>query len=128
MSGYLLDTHAFMWWLDDDRRLGGAMRRAIEGARRVLVSDVSLWETAIKVAAGEFETRSDLDEWFTGHLASSRFGSLPIGHAHLARVAALPLLHRDPFDRLLVAQAQTERLVLVTSDEHIERYDVATIW
>ena len=128
MTDYLLDTHAFMWWIDDDQRLSTAVRRVIEAANRVLVSDVSLWETAIKAAVGKFETRSDLDSWFDGHLAAERFGPLAIARSHLVRVASLPMIHRDPFDRLLVAQAQTERLVMVTGDSHIVRYDVETIW
>lgn len=128
MTDYLLDTHAFMWWIDDDRRLGPSMKRVIEAASRVLVSDVSLWETAIKAAAGKFESRANLESWFTGHLAAERFGPLAIERSHLARVATLPMIHRDPFDRLLVAQAQTERLVMVTGDARIAQYDVETIW
>jgi len=128
VSAYLLDTHAFMWWLDNDRRLGAGVRRVIEAANRVVVSDVSLWETAIKAAVGKFESRSDLESWFTGHLAAERFGPLAIERSHLVRVATLPMLHRDPFDRLLVAQAQTENLVMVTGDAGITRYEVETIW
>lgn len=128
MSGYLLDTHALLWWLDDDRRLPASLRRVIESARRVVVSDVSLWELAVKVSVGKFEASPDVLTWFERHLDAERFGELAISRRHIAHLARLPLHHRDPFDRLLVAQSRVDGLTLVTRDAAFDSYDVETIW
>lgn len=119
----LLDTHVVLWWRQDSRRLGPGARRAIARAAVVYVSAASAWEVSIKAAMG----RLTLADPFERHVEEAGFDPLPITFAHAAEMARLPGIHTDPFDRMLVAQARVERLVLVTHDETIARYDVETL-
>lgn len=117
----LLDTHALLWWLFDDPRLGTAARSVVaDPANVVFVSAVSVWEVAIKRAAGKLRAPDDL----AVQVDAAGFERLPIGFDHAERVGALPHHHRDPFDRLLVAQAQVEGATLVTGDRALTAYDV----
>ena len=120
-SRLLLDTHAFIWWRSAPARLGPAARQAIAEAESVHVSMASAWETAIKVSIGKLR----LDTRFEDGIAESGFRPLPIAFGHLDRLAALPFLHRDPFDRMLIAQALADGLTIVTVDRRIARYEVA---
>ena len=120
----LLDTHVVLWWQADDVRLGREARRAIATAEVVWVSAVSGWEVAIKSALG----RIRLDEKFHLTVRADDFAELPVSLVHADRVAELPVHHADPFDRLLVAQAQIEGATLVTHDRAIEPYGVPVIW
>lgn len=128
MTSYLLDTHALLWWVDDDRRLSERTRDMIAGAERVIASDVSLWELIIKCGIGKLSLEPDAGRWFDRHTAASRLGELAISRAHLREVQALPMHHRDPFDRLLVAQARVEDLTLISNDPRIADYDVTVTW
>lgn len=121
----LLDTHALLWWLTNDRRLSRRARDTIE-ADEVLVSVVSAWEIEIKRGLDRIEadTHAILDE-VTG---TDGFAWLEIGPAHVAALVDLPPLHRDPFDRMLVAQAQLEHVPLISRDREVRRYEVETIW
>ncbi len=121
----LLDTHALLWWMTNDRRLSRRARDAIAKSD-VLVSVVSAWEIEIKRGLGriEVDTHGVLDE-VTG---TTGFAWLEIGPAHVAALADLPPLHRDPFDRMLVAQAQLEHVALISRDRDVRRYEVETIW
>jgi PIN domain nuclease of toxin-antitoxin system len=120
----LLDTHALLWWLFDDPRLGPAAREAMEDpANVVFVSAASVWEIAIKRALGKVSAPDDLSE----QVEDAGFEPLPVGFDHAERVGALPLRHRDPFDRLLVAQALVEGATIVTVDRLIRAYGVATL-
>jgi PIN domain nuclease of toxin-antitoxin system len=125
---YLLDTHALLWWVSDDARLSATAREAISTAGRVLASDVSLWELAVKSSIGKLTLEPTAGEWFGRHTIASRFGELSITRRHLGEVETLPLHHRDPFDRLLIAQARIERLTVMTSDAAFADYDVRTMW
>jgi PIN domain nuclease of toxin-antitoxin system len=117
----LLDTHAFLWWDSRDIRLPDEHRSAISSARnQVFVSAVTVWEIAIKRATGKLIFGASAAKAIAGH----GFTSLPITVEQAEWAGALPQLHRDPFDRLLVAQAQLEGLVLATIDEQILRYQV----
>jgi PIN domain nuclease of toxin-antitoxin system len=117
----LLDTHALAWWLFDDPRLGAAARDVMsEPTNVVFVSAVSVWEMAIKRSIGKMEAPDDLVQ----RVDDALFEPLPVGFDHAERVATLPLHHRDPFDRLLVAQAQVEGATLVTADRRLAAYDV----
>ena len=118
----LLDTHTFLWW-DDDKLPRGVVRR-IQAAREVYVSAASAWEVAIKAALGKVEAREAL----SSAIADYGFLPLPVSLEHADAVRTLPLHHRDPFDRMLVAQAKLEGLTLVTPDQAIRRYDVSTTW
>lgn len=128
MSGLLLDTYALLWWVEDDERLSSAARGAISTADSVVASDVSLWELTVKASIGKLRLDPSVAQWFEHHTARSRFRGLPISRRHLAELALLPMAHRDPFDRLLIAQARIENLTLVSSDCEIATYEVRTLW
>jgi PIN domain nuclease of toxin-antitoxin system len=115
----LLDTHVFLWWLSDDRRLTPAARNQIADATDVYVSSATIWEIAIKVALGKLE--ADV-EALVQDIAKNDFLELPITARHAAAVRTLPMLHGDPFDRLLVAQAITEPLRFLTHDVKLTAY------
>lgn len=115
----LLDTHAFLWWRGDDTRLGAAERDAIrDGQNDVFLSAATIWEIAIKHALG----RLQIPEPASAAALRLGFEPLPISFTHAEAIAKLPPLHRDPFDRMLVAQARTEGLTLVTHDPAIRSY------
>jgi PIN domain nuclease of toxin-antitoxin system len=117
----LLDTHAFLWWDSNDAQLPKSLRAAIALPRnQVFVSAATVWEIAIKQASGKLIFGRTLGKAIEGH----GFTALPITVEHAECAGELPQLHRDPFDRLLVAQAQLEGMVLATFDEQILRYQV----
>jgi PIN domain nuclease of toxin-antitoxin system len=118
----LLDTHVLIWW-DEGRRIAAEARRAIEEADAVYVSAASAWEIAIKAALGRLRPTRTVEE----AASDSGFLELPVTFHHAERVTALPPHHRDPFDRMLVAQAAVEELALVTRDRVFARYGVALI-
>jgi PIN domain nuclease of toxin-antitoxin system len=115
----LLDTHVLLWAFLDSPKLSPAGRAAIEGADEVYVSAASMWEVAIKVSLGKLPV--DMDR-LAATLDASGFLELDVTAEHAAFVAKLPLRHRDPFDRLLIAQAMTEPLVLLTADAQLTPY------
>ncbi len=116
----LLDTHVLLWWLVDDRKLTKNGRAIIANPDNdVLVSSASLWEIAIKAAQGRLEV--ELDD-LEAAIARNGFRSLAIGFRHALTAGRLPAIHRDPFDRMLVAQASVEELRLVSHDRVFERY------
>ncbi len=115
----LLDTHVFLWAVTDSPRLGVDARRAIESADAVHVSAASIWEAAIKARLGKLD--ADPLE-LVDAIGRSGFVELPVRASHAAAVARLPAHHADPFDRLLVAQAVTEPLRLLTADAALARY------
>lgn len=120
----LLDTHVLLWWLSNDPTLGEEADAAIrDGASFVAVSAASAWEISIKRAIGRLEALPDLEAQLERH----RFSPLPVTVPHALRAGDLPPLHADPFDRMLVAQAELEELTIVTRDEHIPRYGVGTL-
>lgn len=118
----LLDTHAFIWW--DNNALPKSARRLIENADEVFVSAVSAWEIAIKSSLGKITAKAPLEE----AIADYGFSALPILVAHADAVRSLPMHHRDPFDRLLVAQARVERLTILSRDPALRAYDVSIAW
>lgn len=120
----LLDTHALLWWLAGDERLGERARRVIAAPENdVYVSAASAWEIAMKAGLGKVSAPHDLAE----QLDASAFVALPVDVVHALEVQHQPEHHRDPFDRLLVAQARLEGLTLVTADPRISRYDVPVL-
>jgi PIN domain nuclease of toxin-antitoxin system len=119
----LLDTHVLLWWWSDDRKLSASARALIADPRnQVVVSAASAWEVAIKAGLGRIEI--ELDD-FEEAVVQSGFEPLPITVSHAVRVGRLSGIHRDPFDRMLVAQASVEELRLVTHDSVFERYGLA---
>lgn len=124
----LLDTHALLWWVDGGGGLSPAQLRAISRpANQVCVSVATAWEMSIKASLGKLELSAPVGEYIARHLAANRFQLLEVGLAHAARVESLPYHHRDPFDRLLAAQALEEGLVLVSRDAVFARYGVKRI-
>lgn len=125
----LLDTHAFLWFIDDDPRLSRrATQRISNSGARVLVSVASLWEIVIKVRTGKLALdRSPADLWQES-LTINSFVQLPVFAEHVLAVSPLPLHHRDPFDRLLIAQAIVEGLQVVSSDVAFDSYTIERIW
>jgi PIN domain nuclease of toxin-antitoxin system len=115
----LLDTQVYLWWLADSRRLPAAARAAIRRADIVFISAASVWEAAVKVAIGKLD--ADIEDLVAG-IAASGFAELPIRATHAATLSHLAPHHRDPFDRMLVAQALTEPLRLLTADKTLRRY------
>lgn len=120
----LLDTHVFLWWRANDPKLSTTPRDAIATADVVFVSAASAWESAIKSALGKLT----LPDSVSAGVADSGFQELPIAFSHAERAGRLPHHHRDPFDRMLVAQAQLEDLCLVTHDGRLKPYDVDILW
>jgi len=120
----LLDTHALIWWLEDNPRLSTAARKAISNGRnQIFVSAVSVWEVAIKTAIGKLTIPGDLST----AIHANRFIELPINFTHTKAAGALPQHHNDPFDRMLIAQAQCEKLKLITHDNRIAQYAIKLI-
>ena len=120
----LLDSHALLWWLDDSDRLGSLARQAIASpANEVIVSAASVWEIGIKRGIGKVQTPDNL----SATIREEGFSELPIGLFHAEQAASLPMHHRDPFDRMLVAQAKAEGLTIVTQDNRIPPYGVRTL-
>jgi PIN domain nuclease of toxin-antitoxin system len=124
MRKLLLDTHALLWWLADAPQLGPKTRALIEDERNTVhVSAASGWEISIKKALGKLQAPDDLD----GLVEDEGFDKLAISFFHGEKAGQLPPLHRDPFDRMLVAQAQAEGFDIVTCDAMIAKYGVRTI-
>ena len=122
----LLDTHVYLWWLLEDRRLIRKVRHAISGRRTtVYVSAVNIWEATIKAGLGRLELQG---QDLTGEIVANGFVELPVSARHAQAVGQLPLHHRDPFDRLLIAQAHAEGLTMVTHDPAFAAYGIAVLW
>ena len=115
----LLDTHVYLWWLQDHPKLSKTARTKIVGATEVFVSSASIWEASIKAGLGKLDVDVNV---LVDEIVNSGFRELPVTAIHAARVAGLPDLHRDPFDRLLIAQALCEPLSFLTIDEMLAGY------
>ena len=123
----LLDTQAFLWWVGDDPRLSRRARRAITDAS-CLLSVASCWEMAIKAGRGKLEIPRPIDRFLQEQLEVNGFSLLPASLEHVSAVVELPLHHRDPFDRLLAAQARREELAIVSADPVFRKYGVKRVW
>ncbi|MEX2553053.1 MAG: type II toxin-antitoxin system VapC family toxin [Actinomycetota bacterium] len=121
----LIDSHIYVWWLTDEESLSQKARKVISDARATVhVSAASIWELAIQIQLGRLKVNAvDLVE----EIGASGFVELPIASAHAQRAATLPMHHKDPFDRMLVAQAEQEQLVLITEDEALAAYGVPVL-
>ena len=126
---YLLDTHAFLWWATDDLALPETVRAIVtDAANDIFFSAVSAWEIAIKTRLRRTGFQEEAIQRIPEQITANGLLILRVEIEHTLRVAALPLLHSDPFDRLLIAQAQMEDLAILTADPAIARYDVAVAW
>jgi len=125
----LLDTHALLWWFSDDPALTRAARKIIADTKNTLVvSAASAWEIATKVRLGKLPTGASLAGDFTGYIERERFQLLSISVEHALRAGLLPGAHRDPFDRMLIAQAQADNLPILSKEVIFDAYGLRRIW
>ena len=125
---YLLDTHALIWYFEDSPELSKAASALIDHPdNSVYVCSVSLWEIAIKMSIGKLQLHMAFDD-LLNHLRTGDFNIIQIEDGYLHQLLTLPFLHKDPFDRLLIAAALAEEFVIITADENIQKYDVPWIW
>ena len=125
----LLDTHAFLWWITGDQRLSQRSSECIsDGSNELFFSVASGWEIAIKAGLGRIDIPDPLDRFVSEHLFRNHMDVLAIQLSHALHVITLPQFHRDPFDRMLISQAQIERLPILSSDKLLAAYDVEVIW
>ncbi len=125
----LLDTHVFLWWVLDTAELSQECRRILgETGNTVYFSAVSAYELAYKAERGRLVLPESPSSYVMSRLDANGFDPLDLEMSHAVRAASLPPIHRDPFDRMLIAQAQVEGIPLLTADPAISRYDVETIW
>ena len=124
----LLDTHAFLWFVTGDRRLSRKARRAVEAPpSELLISTASVWELAIKASLGRLTLPKSVHDYFDDKIAAG-FIILPVEWVHAARVAELPFHHRDPFDRLIIAQGLVESIAIVSGDPEFTMYGARIVW
>jgi len=125
----LLDTHAFLWFVDDNPRLSQPARVLIESEdSQPFLSAASLWEIAIKISLGKLTLNQPYEAFIPQHLALNGIGILNISMEHTAAVATLPFHHRDPFDRLLLVQSKIEDMTFVCADPAFDAYGVKRVW
>ncbi len=125
----LLDTHAAIWYLLDDPTLSSVARKAIgDEPRQVYISPASFWEMAIKIKLGAYTLKAPFDLFWNNAVSTGGLTMLPIAIAHAAKLIELPLHHRDPFDRMLVAQSIVEGIPVVSCDAVLDRYNIQRIW
>ena|SRR3989338_3443563 len=125
----LLDTHAFLWWITDNPMLSSHVRKIIsDGRNELFFSAASGWEIAIKAQLGRIKIPDKPEIFISEQMIANAIQSLPIQISHAFHVYNLPSHHRDPFDRMLIAQAQLEGLPILTNDPQISRYPVKVIW
>jgi PIN domain nuclease of toxin-antitoxin system len=125
----LLDTHAFLWWVFDDPKVSPAARDLIaDPAAEILFSVVNAWEIVIKARAGRLDLPADAPGFVADQVRRNAFRVLPVELRHALQVHRLPDHHKDPFDRLLVAQAQVEAVPVVSCDPLVATYEVETRW
>ena len=125
----LLDTHALLWWLSDDPALTRTARKVIaETKNTLIVSSVSAWEIATKVRLGKLPTGADLASDFSGQIQREGFELLAISAEHGIRAGLLPGPHKDPFDRMLIAQSQAENVPIISNEAVFEGYGVRRVW
>jgi PIN domain nuclease of toxin-antitoxin system len=126
---FLMDTHTFLWFVMNDSRLGDAARTIIEEPdNEIYLSLASVWEISIKVGLGKLILSQPLDAFFPDQLSRNDIKLLPIELNHAVHVAILPLRHRDPFDRLLIAQSVIEGMALLSVDAAFDAYEITRIW
>jgi PIN domain nuclease of toxin-antitoxin system len=125
----LLDTHAFLWWITDDPKLSPVVREILgDENNEMFVSAATGWEIAIKAQLGKLQLPDEPRGFILEQLRINGFQNLPIQMTHALHVLNLPIYHRDPFDRILIAQAQVEGIPILTNDPQIAQYRVEVIW
>lgn len=125
----LLDTHAFLWFVTDDPNLSAPARTTIANpSNDVLVSPASFWEIAIKVSLGKYQLSAPFETFVTQGIEGNEFEILPILPRHAAALTSLPFHHKDPFDRLIIAQALVEQIPVISGDAAFHDYAISIIW
>ena len=125
----LLDTHTFLWWVNDATELSTKARKAITSVEnQCFLSLASCWEMSIKVSLNKLRLTQPIERFVPEHLAANEFRLLGIEFSHIARTGALPFHHRDPFDRLLAAQALSEDLAIASADPIFRHYGIKRVW
>jgi len=125
----LLDTHSFLWFSNASPQLSaGALELIEEPANDIFLSIVSPWETGIKISTGKLTLNRSVDKFFEERMQASGIILLPIKLHHIAHISTLPFHHRDPFDRILVAQSLTENIPLVSADAALDAYGIVRLW
>lgn len=128
MKNYLLDTHVVLWFAEYSDKLSDNAYKAIQDPKsNIYVSIVSAWEIAIKLGSEKLNIKGGLPEFYR-MTDSNGFITLPIEREYLLRLKHLPYKHKDPFDRMLIATAMTERMTLITADEKIHKYELPVLW
>ncbi len=128
-NGYLLDTHTIIWMIDNPEKLSTKVATILLNEKNSLYySMVSIWEIAIKVSIGKLELADNWHEVFQNELLYNRVLALSIDWQQIARIEQLPFYHRDPFDRMILAQAQSQKLCILSKDSVFEKYNVNVIW
>ncbi len=119
MNRYLLDTHAFIWWIEDSPKLSPVANNTISKLEnKCYLSLASVWEMAIKISLGKLKLATSLKSFITENIAANDFKMLPIDFSHINRIESLPFHHRDPFDRLLIVQAMAEKMSIISADKN----------
>ena len=125
----LLDTHTFLWFILNDPLLSIRARDLIiEPANEIEISPASYWEIAIKISIGKYSLSEPLEDFVTREVATNQFRILPIEPRHVAPLTSLPFHHRDPFDRLMIAQAMVEQIPIISADAAFDDYPVTRLW
>lgn len=125
----LLDTHVFLWWVEDDPKLSNLARDLIANTDNdCFVSVATAWELAIKVGQGKLNLKSTVSNYVGRHIHANTFALLDVKLIHIDGVEHLPAHHKDPFDRLLIAQASTEGLQIISADIAFDAYEVERLW
>jgi PIN domain nuclease of toxin-antitoxin system len=125
----LLDTHTFLWFITNDPRLSATAKAEIaDPANDILISPASYWEVAIKISLGKYPLSAPFESFISKSIEDNGFTILPLEPKHAAVLTSLPFHHRDPFDRMIVAQASAENISIVSADALLDRYGVRRIW
>ena len=125
----LLDTQCWLWWFSQPERLSEeAINQIADETNQVWFSVASVWEIGIKVSIGKLPLPEKIDDYISTRMIQLGARSLEITASHALQASALPLFHRDPFDRMLIAQSQIEGMTIVSADSMFDRYDVSVIW
>jgi PIN domain nuclease of toxin-antitoxin system len=125
----LIDTHVFIWWTSDSQKLSFTVYNLLTNPKiQVILSVVSIWEMQIKLSLGKLQLKTALPELVEDEVKQNRIELLPLVLSHIYALSNLPNYHRDPFDRLLIAQAKREELVIISIDEKFDGYDIERLW
>ena len=127
MKTIIVDTHAFIWFISGDKKLSKTARKGIEKADTIYLSVASIWEMAIKISLGKLELGQPFDK-INEEIVNNGFELLDINFQHALVLSELPFHHKDPFDRMILAQAITENIPIISIDQHFPNYDVNIIW